>query len=282
MIKNLVLPSGGINGLCVIGALKYIYEINLLENISTYVGSSVGAVISFFLIINYSIIEIRDIFLNVDFDILKDTNYSNLLENFGLDEGNKVCKFLKSCLRLKFGIDDITFIELFNKTNKKLVITGSNIENYSTVYFDYINTPNESVINAVRISISIPLMFTAIEKKYVDGGLFSPLPIDYFKRNELKECLAIALNRDINQPCESLETFISKITFSMQYIINRKQIDYAKYKIILKNISNPFNLEMDKEHKEKLLNDGYDECKIKFPKKLFPKIKEDDRLDIIH
>ena len=80
MIKNLILPSGGVNGLCIVGALKYIDENNLLKNISTYVGSSIGAVISFFLILNYSINEIKDIFINVDFGILKDTNYSNLLE----------------------------------------------------------------------------------------------------------------------------------------------------------------------------------------------------------
>lgn len=46
--EELVISSGGINGICLIGALNVCYKYNALKNIKYYTGCSFGAVICFY------------------------------------------------------------------------------------------------------------------------------------------------------------------------------------------------------------------------------------------
>ena len=45
-IKNLILSGGGIRGIAHIGALKALYELNILKNITTIAGASIGGIIA--------------------------------------------------------------------------------------------------------------------------------------------------------------------------------------------------------------------------------------------
>ena len=47
--NNLVMSSGGMNGIIMIGALNYLYSINKIQSINNYFGSSAGAFISLLL-----------------------------------------------------------------------------------------------------------------------------------------------------------------------------------------------------------------------------------------
>ena len=53
MIKTLCLSGGGTKGICYIGAIENLESNNYLnlKNIDTFVGTSVGSIISFFLIL---------------------------------------------------------------------------------------------------------------------------------------------------------------------------------------------------------------------------------------
>ena len=54
VLKNLVISGGGINGLGLLGIIRYLSENNLIKNISHYIGTSAGAILSFLLIIGYN------------------------------------------------------------------------------------------------------------------------------------------------------------------------------------------------------------------------------------
>jgi hypothetical protein len=89
---------------------------------------------------------------------------------------------LKYFLKKKIKSDDITFIELYEKYNKNFIVIGTNFSNGNEEAFNHINTPNMSIITAVRISISIPLIFTPVlynNNYYVDGALTNIFPINY-------------------------------------------------------------------------------------------------------
>ena len=61
------------------------------------------------------------------------------------------------------------------------------------IFYNYINNPNDKVIDIILISCSIPIIFypTKIDDKYyVDGGLYDNTPIYYFKK-ELDKTLII-------------------------------------------------------------------------------------------
>jgi len=52
-VKNLVISGGGISGIGILGILKYCFDLNILNDIGTYVGTSVGSIIALLLIIDY-------------------------------------------------------------------------------------------------------------------------------------------------------------------------------------------------------------------------------------
>src|SRR5687767_11749342 len=57
-ITTLVLSGGGIKGFTHLGALYYLSNVYLLEDIKSYYGTSIGAIICFLLIIGYTPISI--------------------------------------------------------------------------------------------------------------------------------------------------------------------------------------------------------------------------------
>ena len=182
---TLCLSSGGIYGLSYIGALDYLINEKILNlnNIKNFAGTSIGSVILFFIIIGYTIKEINYIIINLNFFKLQsEINIENLLINNGINNGLKIIILLKFFLNKKLNIDDITFKELHLKYNKNFIVIGTNFSKGEEAIFNHINTPDMSIITAIRISISIPFIFTPVlynNEYYVDGALTNTLPINY-------------------------------------------------------------------------------------------------------
>lgn len=86
---------------------------------------------------------------------------------------------------------NLTFKEHYDRFQKDLLITGSNLSIGKTVLFSHEETPNFPVADAVRISMGLPFIYKPYvikeEKKgwppcgtYVDGGLWNNLPFREF------------------------------------------------------------------------------------------------------
>jgi predicted acylesterase/phospholipase RssA len=135
------------------------------------------------MIIKYSIDDIINFIDKFNFNkIYQKPNIETLFENYGVNTGSRIIILIQTFLYNKYNIKDITFLELYNKTKKYLGIVGSNLTKKKEELFSYKNTPNMSVIKAIRISISIPFIFTLVEHnnyKYVDGGIVNNFPINY-------------------------------------------------------------------------------------------------------
>ena len=78
-MKNLVISSGGINLLCLLGSLKYLNENNLLNNIKCYFGCSAGAILTTMLALDYTLDEMKNFFI-------QSADMSYLFRNYKLDE----------------------------------------------------------------------------------------------------------------------------------------------------------------------------------------------------
>lgn len=190
LINTLIISGGGSKNISVIGTLKYLDDKKILSNIKRYAGSSAGAIICLLLNIGYTPQEIEDTFFNQNSTITKDPFYKvvwNLYKNYGMNSGSKIVNYINSLL-IKKGINkDITFNELKIKTDKILVITGSSLTDQDTYYFNFCTTPDMKVVDALRISISIPIFFTSINYTinnknhiFIDGGILQNFPIYYF------------------------------------------------------------------------------------------------------
>merc|ERR1712139_717860 len=90
---------------------------------------------------------------------------------------------------------NITFKQHFFKTGKKLVITGTCVNENKLYYFNYINNPNMKIITSILISCCIPVLFTPIKYKkklWVDGGILNNYPINYFYK-DIENTIGIAI-----------------------------------------------------------------------------------------
>jgi len=182
--EEIVISSGGINGICLLGALNVCYKYNSLRNIKYFTGCSFGSIICFLLVIGYTLDEINKIIFNIDFTKFQDLKISNFIDKCGMDDGSKMHNLLKATLLNKNINFLITFKELYEMTNKTLTFTVTNITNGLSEYHNYINTPDYSVLLSLRMSITIPMVFTPIifkDNYYVDGALLDPFPYLYNK-----------------------------------------------------------------------------------------------------
>ena len=225
---TLCLSGGGPSGISILGSLKILQDKKLYnyDKIKNYVCTSVGSIISFLIILKYSIIDIINFIDKFDFNNLyKKPDIEILLKNYGVNTGSRVITVIQTFLYNKYKIKDITFYELYKKTNKNIKIIGTNLTKKKEEVFSYKNTPNMSVIKAIRISISIPFVFTLVEhnnNKYIDGGLMNNFPINHCNPNTT---LGINLISNKEIKCNN---FISYI-FGIKTLLYTVLSTYNKY-----------------------------------------------------
>lgn len=261
--KILVLSGGGIKGISFIGALHALDELNILQNITTYAGTSVGSVIAFLIIIGYSPKDLFEFIKIFDFGKLKAISVSLLLESYGLDSGDKLVKMLNNFMIKKNIKTNITFEELYELTKKEFYITSVNISNRKVEYFSHKTHPSVEVVQSVRMSISIPFVFTPVHFNnciYVDGGCIDNFPMSLFaeNRNELLGICALE-TLSAKNTVSSISEYAIGVIYSLINGITEttiKNYEDCIIKIILDDITAvDFDISLDK--KIHMFNDGY-------------------------
>lgn len=191
MINTLILSGGGAKSVACIGSLNVLQENGILDNINRYAGTSAGAILCALLNMGFTPNEIEQAIFTQNSSMITDAFYAvpiNLIFNYGLFTAHKMMNYIKN-LFVQKGFDaNITFNQLYIKTNKILVLTGTSLSIRDTFYFNNFTSPDMKIIDALRISISIPFFFTCInytiENKvhtFVDGGILQNFPMYYFK-----------------------------------------------------------------------------------------------------
>ena len=137
--KNiLVISGGGLKGLAGLGALTCLIDNEIVVVPEIFAGSSVGSVICFLMNIGYSSKDIYDILLQIDFTkLIKYVEPENLLIDpcFGLSSPEPILQVIYSFMKKKNIKKNITFKELFEITQSKLIITGTCINDATINYF---------------------------------------------------------------------------------------------------------------------------------------------------
>jgi len=265
MVKNLVLSGGSMKGLAYIGMIKCIEEYDIVKKIDNFVGTSIGACVCFCLLIGYTYEELYDVFINLDINKARNINVDNILNfgtTYGVDNGEKIVKILKVFLKKKLQVNSITFAELYEKTQKNITIIGSCLNTTSVEYFNLKNNPNMDVIDALRISISIPLFFTPViydNKYYVDGALTNNYPIENCVNNN-KETLGVVLTSNTYTYTEinSIDNYlISIINTNFVHQDKEKIKKYHDITIDLEIECNSFDFSLSIEIKKDIINQGY-------------------------
>ncbi len=266
LIDTICMSGGGVKGFSFIGALDYLQEKSIIDlnQISNWVGTSAGAIMAYLFSLGFNTQEIGDFILDFNFEkIDPEVNIDNLLLNHGIDTGAKIMYVLTNFLKIKYELDDITFSQHYKLTNKKLVVIGTNFSKGTEAIFSHEKTPDMSVLTAVRISISIPVVFTPVlyeGEYYVDGALINNFPIN--KCNPATT-IGIYIRNSANNEMTDILSLISGCFAIIGDTISLKDCDGPnknpdKFNIIsIENYKNEFtNFNLDRDKKLKIINLG--------------------------
>ena len=261
MIENLVLSGGSIKGITYLGLMKSIQENpDVYENIKCFAGASIGALFSTFLALDIKYSHITT-FIDTDFSQFLQLDIEDLIDKYGLDTGKNYMELIKKVL----GEDkDITFLGIYKKTGKRLIVSATCLNNYNIEYFDYISHPNLLVIDAIRASISIPFLFTSVcmdGKTYIDGALLESMPITLFDKDKTLGIWIVDKNYQNgymgNLDC--IQGFIYNFVVCIKKrldTLNDFETRYNILKIGLENVSF-LDFDMNIEKKNELIEIGY-------------------------
>jgi predicted acylesterase/phospholipase RssA len=262
---TLCLSGGGIMGLVHIGCLEYLEKNKKIKinNIKKYIGTSIGALICFLLSLKYSIYDIKIFLINFNFKFLEpDIDIDELLLNYGIDNGDKILYIISMFLNNKYNLNNLTFIEHYNLLNVKLSIVGSNYTLQREENFNYIETPNMSILTALRISISVPILFTPVlynNMYYIDGGIYNNCPIKYCNLDTTLAINLLALNNSNTNNIDNIVTyFITCINLVLNnfYTLNKDHINIIK--INCNSLTNLTDFDLLEKEKNNFIKLGYE------------------------
>lgn len=287
--NELIIGSGGPNIISYIGTLKSINNNYPLKNFKYLTGCSAGSLLCFYINIGYTIDEIKEIGLKLNYEEFFDIKLINLFNYGGFVNNKKIINLLKSTFIVKKYSTDITFKELFELTNITLTVNSVNQTKNTIEYFNYINTPDIKVIDALLMTMSIPIICPPIKHNdnlYIDGAVLDPYPINYIKNtnklgifviNETEKRFIFdsdnILKNDIlnkNDIINNLKDTILLVYYNYLKIFYKKKYKNTIYIIKKKD---EYNFKLSYEYKLSLLNDGLI-IGNKFFKKKFDKLNK--------
>ena len=242
--RNLVIGGAGTGGYCYIGAMSEIFDDNDVEkpslsDVKNYIGTSAGSIVTAILSCTSDQSYLLKKFESFDVSALQDNSFGILLDlwrlysKFGYNKGEYALEVAHEVMEELTGNARITFAQHYELTGNNLVITGTNTTTRHIEYFNRLTHPDMEVALAVRISMSLPLIFVPIKYEnqkfqnilggrgvYVDGGVIDNLPAhfvltDLFRLlnseldvsdEQVEEALKALYRLEEREDCEDLTT----------------------------------------------------------------------------
>ena len=215
---RIVLSGGGIRGLSYAGCFLELEKLGYLKCVKEFLGVSCGALFAFGYMIGYTPNEIYTLARDLDFSLIQNLDPDiafNYLDNYGIDNGANLEKFLESLLRNKGYIKEITYAQLYEKTKKHFRVFAVDLNNCKLKEFSHKLTPHEHVIFGLRASMCIPGYFIPLKKDeiyYVDGGLINNYPINLLSFEEQIHTLGFTFEKkDTNTSINNFIDFINQV-----------------------------------------------------------------------
>jgi predicted acylesterase/phospholipase RssA len=227
-----------------------------LESVKEVSGSSAGSILALFWAMGMSVDDMIDVSLNVDISEFVKLNIGTFFNKFGFVEIEPIReKLVDIC-----GCDP-TFREL----EKKIYVSAFCLNTSKTEYFSVDTHPDMKVIDAVCMSIAIPMIFASSEyngNTYIDGGTVEEYPMNPFMDKKPHEvgCVKLVLDDVYKETVDNPKDFLEALIRST--LKNRVSYD-EKCVMIPVNVGDAgiFDFNMTYEEKIKLVNIGYSQKK---------------------
>lgn len=283
---TVIFGGGAIRGVAYIGALKALNEFDV--EIGTLAGSSVGAVFAGLLAVGYKSDELKELFLNVNFDLFRDIHFG-LGKEFALSKGGVFLDWLKELIEKKYygenykkgANEPVTFKDL----EKELVVITTDLTNFKCKEFSKKETPDFEVAKAIRISSTMPGLMPPYKyenSELVDGDLQKSWPLWKLSdtlNTENDRILEFRLEGDYAGKGMNAINFINTVYSCVTSVATKFIVDsYGmkdKYDYIILNTGEVVIVDFNqpKEKREHLIQIGYNQTKDYF-EHVLPKKKQ--------
>lgn len=196
-IQNLVFEGGGVKGSAYVGAVSVLDELGLYEGVRNIAGTSAGSITAALLAVGAGCQGLAETVHETDFRrFIADRgglfgDIARTLTHHGIHTGDEFVAILKLRIRDYAGDPELTFAGLKSLADanpgrfKNLFVVSSNLTTQCPEVFSYFTRPDMKIWQAVRASISIPIVFVPYYFEghcYVDGGMAWNYPIDLFDK----------------------------------------------------------------------------------------------------
>ena len=177
---TIVLSGGGMRGILMLGGLQYLVDAKQLHDIKTFVGTSVGAILSFLICIGYTPIEILSKVCAYErLKELSSIDIRGMLNGAGATSFDIIGGFIEDLT-----LEKLKYIPTLNDIredlDKNLIICTYNLSMSKPEYLNPDDHPSLSCIDAIQMSSNIPFIFKPFlynDSYYIDGGLADNIPI---------------------------------------------------------------------------------------------------------
>jgi len=253
-MKYLVLGPASMGIYSLIGSLKALES--KLVDVKEISGASAGSILALLLALGMSVDEIFEISLSLNIPEFVKLRIGSFFNKFGFVDLVPIRdKLVEVC-----GCDP-TFDEL----DMKIYVSAYCLNSSTTEYFSRDTHPKMKVIDAVCMSMAIPLIFACGKydgKTYVDGATQEQYPMTPFldKKPHEVTCIKLKMDRvyqeEINNPRQFVESLIRSV------VTHREE--YSKYTNLIEihvGDTNIFDFSMSYEDKIRLYNTGYSTIK---------------------
>lgn len=276
---TLVFSGGSMKGLCILGALQYCYDKNLISGIKTLIGTSIGSVIAYLIAIGYTPSEIM-VYICTH-SIFKDFPCIDILSMVSGDGAISFMPIFEHFERIT--IDKVgqllTLQDIKIKFGKDLIITTYNYTKKKMEYLSAENYPNMPCLVALRMSCSMPLLFNMykyMDCYYIDGAICDNFPILYNIENTTDSVRSHRLGFVLDmEDTDTTNTSIEHINNSnfFEYIYSllsiplvqdmKTKLEKGKHIDIIKLQTdvNPLNFQMIANKKMEAFSSGYQQAK---------------------
>ena len=226
-IKCIVISGGGAMIFQMLGIMNELItnkKINI-DNVTSFYGSSSGAIISLVLSLGYDINDIIHYFLDRPWDKLVKTDIFQLIGSFtslGVISKDILVAALEPLLKGKDLSMDTTLKELYEFNKKDIHIFATNITDGISIDLSHETYPDWTIIEAIQSSVCIPGVIQPLikdNKCFVDGCVVTHFPIMYAIKNfENNEILGIRTCPGNEQDDESKDINFKNIFDFFYYI----------------------------------------------------------------